>query len=263
MATIGVRQLKNEAPAIVRRAEAGEVVFISRRGRPVAVVLPFDLDVESLILAKGDHFVRQREAALALLQAGEGTPLSQALEEADAIREASSKEVPLPINVMANIAAAIQAAESPSEARHRARSEIGDHSLLVLGESVSKMATGAASDVLHLTMRGESGTETVMLPAFSHTAAIAEAISRNPEWANLAVLEVQGGNLLDNIGEDVIVVIDPWTSGQVQIPGLLPRQEDTVPVIKERAHADERPVEADAVVMTTPQPVAAGELVHA
>ena len=37
---IGIRELKNQASAIVARAEAGEVITVTRRGRPVARVIP-------------------------------------------------------------------------------------------------------------------------------------------------------------------------------------------------------------------------------
>jgi prevent-host-death family protein len=40
MTTIGVRALKQNASAIVARAEAGEVLTITDRGRPVAQLVP-------------------------------------------------------------------------------------------------------------------------------------------------------------------------------------------------------------------------------
>lgn len=38
--TVGVRDLKNDAPALVRRAERGEQLVITRHGRPAARLGP-------------------------------------------------------------------------------------------------------------------------------------------------------------------------------------------------------------------------------
>jgi prevent-host-death family protein len=61
MAAVGIRDLKTHASDIVERAEAGEAFLVTRRGKPVAVVLPFSFDAEDLILAHAPHFIRLRE----------------------------------------------------------------------------------------------------------------------------------------------------------------------------------------------------------
>jgi prevent-host-death family protein len=61
MAAVGIRDLKTHASDIVDRAEAGEAFLVTRRGKPVAVVLPFSFDAEDLILAHAPQFIRLRE----------------------------------------------------------------------------------------------------------------------------------------------------------------------------------------------------------
>ena len=61
MASVGIRDLKTHASDIVERAEAGEAFLVTRRGKPVAVVLPFSFDAEDLILAHAPQFMRVRE----------------------------------------------------------------------------------------------------------------------------------------------------------------------------------------------------------
>jgi prevent-host-death family protein len=70
MATVGIRDLKTHASDIVERAEAGEAFLVTRRGKPVAVVLPFDVEVEDLILAHASQFIRLREEGRAELRKG-------------------------------------------------------------------------------------------------------------------------------------------------------------------------------------------------
>lgn len=40
MLEIGIRQLKNEASALIDQVEHGEVLTVTRRGRPVARIVP-------------------------------------------------------------------------------------------------------------------------------------------------------------------------------------------------------------------------------
>jgi prevent-host-death family protein len=61
MAAVGIRDLKTHASDIVDRAEAGEAFLVTRRGKPVAVVLPFSFDADDLILAHAPQFIRLRE----------------------------------------------------------------------------------------------------------------------------------------------------------------------------------------------------------
>ena len=70
MASVGIRDLKTHASDIVERAEAGEAFLVTRRGKPVAVVLPFTIEAEDLILGHASPFVRLREEGRAELRKG-------------------------------------------------------------------------------------------------------------------------------------------------------------------------------------------------
>ncbi len=70
MAEVGIRDLKTHASDIVERAEAGEAFLVTRRGKPVAVVLPFGVEAEDLILAQAATFVKLREKARTELRKG-------------------------------------------------------------------------------------------------------------------------------------------------------------------------------------------------
>ena len=70
MASVGIRDLKTHASDIVERAEAGAAFLVTRRGKPVAVVLPFTIVAEDLILGQASPFVRLREEGRAELRKG-------------------------------------------------------------------------------------------------------------------------------------------------------------------------------------------------
>lgn len=77
---------------------------------------------------------------------------------------------------------------------------------------------GTESDLLHFTIDDAQGVERVMLPAFTRPDIMREALLRNPDWQTLSVLEVDGKALLANVDADVIVVINPWSRLEFQIP---------------------------------------------
>jgi prevent-host-death family protein len=83
METIGIRELKARASAVVERAENGESIVVSRNGRPVAVLLPFQYDLREVLLANADAVQARWEAALGELSAGryvEAADLREAVE---------------------------------------------------------------------------------------------------------------------------------------------------------------------------------------
>jgi len=73
MSSVAIRELKARASEIVRRAEQGEAFLVTKRGRPVAIMLPFDVDAEDLILAEAEPFVRLRARARTELRKGQTT----------------------------------------------------------------------------------------------------------------------------------------------------------------------------------------------
>ena len=73
MSSVAIRELKAKASEIVRRAEEGEAFLVTKRGRPVAIMLPFDVDAEDLILAEAEPFVRLRARARTELRTGQTT----------------------------------------------------------------------------------------------------------------------------------------------------------------------------------------------
>ncbi len=87
MATIGVRELKAKATEVLQRTEAGEPFLVTKRGRPVAVILPFNLDTEDLILAQAPSFIRLRDEAREEHRRGETAGWSDLKESRSAGRQ--------------------------------------------------------------------------------------------------------------------------------------------------------------------------------
>lgn len=58
---VGIKELTNATSKVIRRAEAGERVLITKRGRPVAVLMSIPA-AEQFVVAYAEEFVRARLA---------------------------------------------------------------------------------------------------------------------------------------------------------------------------------------------------------
>ena len=86
MTAVGIRDLADRASAVVAEVEhSGAPVFITRRGRPVAVVLPIsEDDLYDYVLANAPEYVRDMRGADERIARGEpGRPLEDVLAELD------------------------------------------------------------------------------------------------------------------------------------------------------------------------------------
>jgi len=104
------------------------------------------------------------------------------------------------------------------------RTELGKTEVFCLGQPAGHMATaaqGSESDLLHFTLQDPQGAERIMLPVFTQTEIMREALNRNPDWQTLSVLQVQGQALLDHVHPDVIIVINPWSRLEYQLPPMI------------------------------------------
>lgn len=83
MSTIGVRDLARHASTIISDIEqTKEPALITRRGRPVAYMLPVDAQqMEDFVLAHAPSFVTGMADADAELAAGETTSLAEAARQ--------------------------------------------------------------------------------------------------------------------------------------------------------------------------------------
>ena len=101
------------------------------------------------------------------------------------------------------------------------RSELSRADIFCLGQPAGQMATaqqGSESDLLHFTIHDAQGSERVMLPVFTQPEIMRAALARNPDWQSLTVLQVQGEALLAHVHPDVIIVINPWSRLEYQLP---------------------------------------------
>lgn len=83
MASVGIRELKQNASAVIARAAAGETITITDRGRPVAQVTPLPAATLQDRVARGlvRPPVRPLTSFPTPLPAGDGPAASEILQE--------------------------------------------------------------------------------------------------------------------------------------------------------------------------------------
>ncbi len=75
MGTIGIRELKARASEVIERSEKGERFLVTKRGKPVSILLPLDdSEFEDFILANSPELVRLRERARREYEQGRAIP---------------------------------------------------------------------------------------------------------------------------------------------------------------------------------------------
>jgi SseB protein N-terminal domain len=92
--------------------------------------------------------------------------------------------------------------------------------IYALGEpagDTSASGQGTESDLLHFTVEAD-GEDQTMLPVFTQSDFLKDALERNPDWGTLSVLELVGSDLLHARDPDVTLVVNPWSSLEFQIP---------------------------------------------
>lgn len=86
MGSVGIRELADKASKVIAEVEGtGRPTFVTRNGRPVAVVMPIDVEVlYDYVLANAPEYVRDiREADKRIARGAYGRPLDDVLAELD------------------------------------------------------------------------------------------------------------------------------------------------------------------------------------
>ncbi len=209
------------------------------------------------------------QPAVARLEAGRGDPRISTLE-----RYAAALGMRLEINFAPPSDEVLRGmpgeekrdalAAGLAEAVHRRADQsqiislLQDTTVYALGEPVVGNRA-AGTNLLHVTVNLEEGDgETVLLPVFTGPNHMREALLRNSQWLSLAVLEVNGGDLLHNIDRDVTIVINPWSDLQYLTPA--PGATTISRQVPSTGEAEFREVDAGKVVTEAKQLVATGVL---
>jgi len=82
MEFVNVRELHNRTSEILRRAKDGKLVFITQRGKPVAVLQGLtEEELEDFLLSYHPRFRKTIEKAVEEAKTGKTVPLEKVLQE--------------------------------------------------------------------------------------------------------------------------------------------------------------------------------------
>jgi hypothetical protein len=143
--------------------------------------------------------------------------------------------------------------------------------IYVLGEPAGDLLVpglATESNMLHFQV-AINGRAVWFLPGFTQPAIMLNALQRNPEWRTLSVLEVSGDALLKNRAEEVVLVVNPWSPMEIQIPSRAelgrPTTELSAPTHEAQPDAQDttfKEIETPTRVLTETRPLEAGRVLE-
>jgi DNA-binding XRE family transcriptional regulator len=136
---------------------------------------------------------------------------------------------------------AIARAQSQPDAVAEVSRHLSEATVFVLGRHLERVTTPGiySGDELVYADFEVNGRQVHGLPVFTQLGQMVPALRNNTEWRSYSVLRVDGRELLENLGSDVTIVINPWAEQSFSIPQ---RHERSV------AYTAEPIVEADQLV---------------
>lgn len=142
-------------------------------------------------------------------------------EESHALRQKISyDETDVALSGALNLEAIIRDSREQTNSESRVLEAVRTAQIYALGAPAGQMSrnTGTESFLLHFTIDDQAGTEIELLPVFTTLSRIQPGIIRSPFWSLQSVLRLDGDVLLRNIGDEVHIVINPWTDLEFQLP---------------------------------------------
>jgi hypothetical protein len=108
-----------------------------------------------------------------------------------------------------------------SEANTAVRKALRRARIYAVGMPSGKVENDAKqqSDLVYFALDDpKTGKNGVWLPVFTASGPMREALRLNPDWQGYSVLELEGAALMAAVADDALIVIDPWSSREHQLP---------------------------------------------
>jgi tetratricopeptide (TPR) repeat protein len=219
-----VRKLaETELAEALSAAEEAMAIYQKLAGEEPAAYRDDLSDASSMVADLLIRLGRQPEAE-AILRSGV-LPAEPGAESPDLTSDETSGAAlwePLPASShLADVEAVLREAAGRGDWVDRVREAVSSGGVYGLGQpsgDTSVAGHGTESDLLHFIIDNPDGGESTMLPVFTNPVAMRDSLIRNPDWQQLSVLEIDGGALLANVDDDVIVVVNPWSDLEYQLP---------------------------------------------
>jgi prevent-host-death family protein len=225
MSTINMRELSRNTKSVIEEVvRSGRPAIITVHGRPQAAITPLVGAVE----AAEEHVLRNAPAQVErAVREGEADLIGgQASVVDDSVfANLEPEEEPADADLVAALAAridtapledAIRSAPSRPDPVEAVREALMQVNVFAIGRPAGDLSVPGqgAESVTYATDEGRS----VLMPVFTAVDALREALIRVPEWRSLAILEVNGRELVRNVDPDVTLVIDPGSDLEFHLP---------------------------------------------
>jgi prevent-host-death family protein len=230
MSTVNMRDLSRNTKSVIEEVvRSGRPAIVTLNGRPQVAVTPLVGAVEAAeehVLGNAPaHIQRAVREAEADLIGGRAS-----LVEDSVFANLGEEERPSGEELVASLAdqldtASVEdairtaaAAPDPVSAVREALMGVNVFAIGSPARDVLAPGRGTESDIVTYAIEGDDGQRGVMLPVFTRADVLRSALIREPDWQTLAIFQLNGKELVQNVDPDVTIVIDPWSDLEFHVP---------------------------------------------
>src|SRR6266566_4135668 len=229
---VKMRELSRDTKSVIEEVvRSGRPAIVTFHGRPqvaiTSLVAPVEAADPHVLHDAPAHIQEAIRAAEADLIGGRAKLVDDSVFENLAEEKEPTLEGTLEAlaDQLASLEDTIRSVAGKPEAVSQVREALMHTPVFVLGRpagdaSVPRRGT-ESSIVTYSIGAGERG---VLLPVFTNVEALRSALIGKPEWQSLAVLQISGSALVENVDPDVTLVINPWSDLEFHIPPIESRK---------------------------------------
>lgn len=233
MSTVNMRDLSRNTKSVIEEViRSGRPAIVTLNGRPQVAVTPlvgaFEAAEEHVLRNAPAHIQKAVREAEADLISGRAS-----LVDDSVFTNLGEEERPSLEELLASLADQLNTASTPVEDAIRTAAAMPDPVSAVrealmhvnvfavgspAGDVAPEASGGTESDIVTYAIEDDDGQGGVMLPVFTRVDVLRSALIRNTDWQSLAILQLNGKELIQNVDPDVTIVVNPWSDREFRVP---------------------------------------------
>jgi prevent-host-death family protein len=228
MSTVKMRDLQRHTKDVIEEVvRSGRPAIITIYGRPQVAVTPLVGAIEAAedeVLSNAPEHIQQavREAEADLIGDRASVVDDSVFADLDDEEKPSGEELVAELADQIDagpLEQAIRSAADAPAAVEAVREALMHVDVFALGSPAEDLASAGKRTVGDfVTYSAADVPDAVLLPVFTGLDALRSALAHQPEWLSLAVFQLNGRELVQQVDPDLTIVVDPWSELEFSVP---------------------------------------------
>jgi prevent-host-death family protein len=228
MSTVKMRDLQRHTKDVIEEVvRSGRPAIITIYGRPQVAVTPLVGAIEAAedeVLSNAPEHIQQavREAEADLIGDRASVVDDSVFADLDDEEKPSGEELVAELADQIDagpLEQAIRSAGDAPAAVEAVREALMHVDVFALGSPAEDLASAGKRTVGDfVTYSAADVPDAVLLPVFTGLDALRSALAHQPEWLSLAVFQLNGRELVQQVDPDLTIVVDPWSELEFSVP---------------------------------------------